>query len=194
MFHIVPKARCSDFPFWYLPPAERPAWLPIGKDKRGCQRRLMKCAVHLDRCWLGWLCYLPDKWEVIDRPVFDSLFCKKITAASCTSSLNSPCVGLFAILCISERIQFMLSSEKRGARQVIIQYFHMSSFSCGLKTLWIKGTRADWCKADLKLYELKGQGLIGVKRAPAKYHQQQANYSPVSTPKERVISAQSHCQ
>ena len=47
---------------------------------------------------------------------------------------------------------------------------------------------------DLKLYELKEQGLIGVKRAPAKYHQQQANYSPVSTPKERVISAQSHCQ
>ena len=71
----------------------------------------------------------------------------------------------------------MLSSEKRGTRQVIIQYFHMSSFH-----------------VDLKLYELKGQGLIGVKRAPAKYHQQQANYSPVSTPKERVISAQSHCQ
>ena len=34
-----------------------PPWLPISKDGRDCQRRRMKCAVHLDR-WLARLALL----------------------------------------------------------------------------------------------------------------------------------------
>ena len=42
-----------------------PPWLPISKDGRDCQRRRICAPFILTVDWLGWLCYLPDKQELL---------------------------------------------------------------------------------------------------------------------------------
>ena len=44
-----------------------PPWLPISKDRRGCQRRRIYAPFILTVDWLGWLCYLLDKFIVLNH-------------------------------------------------------------------------------------------------------------------------------